>query len=108
MDDLNYIRTLLEKSGSFDIDIYKDINLKKSHAPYEGTPKKHPTDKNILILLTNPFSKRSQFYEFSLESIGNIEDLGTITSEEGESAYMVRVWIKRGLTALKTEPFIVK
>ena len=61
MDELNYVRTLIEKSKGYDIEKYTDVDLKNSHTPFEGTPKKHPADKNILILLTDPFSKRSQF-----------------------------------------------
>lgn len=107
MENVKYVKKLIEQSASYEISKFKDNKIQDSHVPYEGSPKKHPTDDNILILLTDPFSRRSSFYEFSIESIGSIEELGTISSEDGSNAYMIRVWIRKGMTALKTEPFIV-
>ncbi|HOO70954.1 MAG TPA: hypothetical protein PK926_04255 [Spirochaetota bacterium] len=108
MEDIKYIKKLLSSSEKYAIDIFRDANFSLRHKPFEGTPKKHPTDDNILVLISDPFSRRSKFYEFSVESIGTIEEIGTRTSDHGESAYFIRVWIKKGLTALKTEPFIVE
>jgi hypothetical protein len=65
-------------------------------------------DENILILLTSPFTSDKKFYEFYVNSIGSIEEIGTITSEKGESAIKVRVWVKKGMPALKAEPFIIE
>ena len=89
MENVKYIKKLIEMSASYEVSKFRDIKLKDSHIPYEGSPKKHPTDENIIILLADPLSRRSNFYEFSIESIGKIEELGTITAENGESAYMI-------------------
>ena len=108
MEHIRYVKKLIEQTQQYEISQFRDKNIKNAFAPFEGSPKKHPSDDKILILLANPFSRRSQFYEFSVESIGDIEELGTVTSEKGESAYMIRVWVRKGLTALRTEPFIVE
>ena len=108
MENVKYIKKLIEMAASYEVSKFRNVKLKDSHIPYEGSPKKHPTDENILILLTDPHSRKSSFYEFSVESIGKIEELGTITSENGESVYMIRVWIRKGMTALKTDPFVVE
>ncbi len=108
MKEMQYVKKLLEMSKQYDVDTIREVNLGKTHRPFEGSPKKHPTDSNLLILIDSPFSAQKKFFEFSLESIGNIEELGTKTSEKGESAYLIRVWIKKGMPALKSEAFIVE
>lgn len=69
--------------------------------------KKHPHDDKILILMAEPFSKNKEFYEFTVDSIGQIEEIGTITNQDGESALQIRVWVKKGTPAIKSKPFIV-
>jgi hypothetical protein len=107
MENMLYVKKLLSMSHKYDVAFSQDVNHSHLFSPFEGSPKKHPTDENILVLIDDPFLRRSPFYEFSVESIGSIEEIGTVTSERGESAYFIRVWIKKGMTALKTEPFIV-
>ncbi len=104
-----YIKKLIEKSQkAFAVEKYRDADINLSHRTYVGTPKKHPHDTTILLLLTNPFSHTGDFYEFTVDSIGHIEEIGTTTNEEGESAMKIRVWIKKGMPAIKARPFIVK
>ena len=102
------LKKLLEISKKYQIEPFGEVNLKETHIPFEGTPKKHPQDEKVILLLLNPFSKNHSFYEFPIESIGNVEDLGTITSEKGQSVTKIRVWVKKGMPAIKSEPFIVK
>ncbi len=108
MNEIQYVKKLLELSKSYEIEKSGHINLNKTHTPFEGTPKKHPTDDNILILLTSPFTNNKKFYEFPINSIGSIEDMGTVTSESGETAYKIKVWVKKGMPGLLAEPFIVE
>jgi hypothetical protein len=107
MNDKNYIQKLLSNSKYYQIDKYRKTDFKKTHKPFEGTPQKHPHDDKILILVTDPFAKFNEYYEFSLESIGHVEDLGTISSETGHSVTKIRVWVKKGMPAIKSKPFIV-
>ena len=108
MNEFQYFRKLLEVSSSYDIEKSGEPDLIKTHTPYEGTPKKHPIDDNILILLTSPFTSNKKFFEFPISSIGSVEDLGTITSESGETAHKIKVWVKKGMPGLVAEPFIVE
>jgi len=108
MQDIHTVRKLLEGGKNYQVDTLRDINLREFCTPFEGIPKKHPGDKNVLILLTNPFTDKKDFYEFSLESIINVEELETMTTEKGESLCKIRIWVKKGVPALKTVPFIVK
>lgn len=103
------IRKLIEKSDKkFAVDTYRETDALKKYTVFEGTPKKHPNDDKILILLTDPFSKNHEFYEFTVDSIVNLEEIGTITNQDGESAIQVRIWIKKGMPAIKAKPFIVR
>ncbi len=108
MEDKQLVRKLLQISKKYDIDKYKNININETHAIFEGTPQKHSNDENLLILLPDPFSELKEFYEFSIDSIGNIEELGSISSEDGETVYRVRLWVKKGDLAIKSEPFIIE
>ncbi len=108
MKDKKYLKTLLEISKGFEIDKYRELNFDNTHKPYEGTPKKHPHDDKVLILLTDAYSNLNEYYEFSFDSIGHVEDLGTITSETGKSVYRIRVWVKKGMPAIRSSPFFVE
>jgi hypothetical protein len=104
-----YIKKLIEKSQKeFSVQKYMVEDFKTTHRVFEGTPKKHPNDGNIMILLTDPFSKKKDFYEFTVDSIGHIEEIGTITNQDGDSAMQVRLWVKKGTPAIKAKPFIVR
>jgi hypothetical protein len=104
-----YIRKLMEKSQKqFALEKYRESNIDVTHCFFEGTPKKHPNDDKILILLIDPFSKNKEFYEFTIDSIGQIEEIGTITNQDGESALQVRIWVKKGIPAIKAKPFVVR
>jgi inorganic pyrophosphatase len=107
MPEKRYIKKLLQISEKFDIDRYEDPDFIKSHVSFEGMPRKHATDARKIVLLTDPFSDENRFYEFPIGSISFIEEIGTITSEDGRSAQKLRLWIKRGTLGLRYTPFIV-
>lgn len=104
-----FIRELIQKSRKeFAVQAYRDADISRTHRAFKGTPKKHPYDDTLLILMTKPFSKNNEFYEFTVDSIGHIEEIGTITNEDGESAMHVRLWVKKGVPAIRSKPFIVR
>ena len=81
MEERRYVQKLLEINEHFTIDKKRNIDLKEDFIPFVGSPKKHPSNDNILMLITNPFDENKQFYEFYMDSISAIEEIGTISSE---------------------------
>lgn len=80
---------------------------KKSSCSFYGSPRKHPYDKNLVILVTDPFSEHTFYYEFNIQDILSIEEQPNITNLEGESVSMVRLWVKKNSIGLQCTPFIV-
>lgn len=107
MDEKIYVQKLLETNEQFSIDKIRNIDLREDFIPFIGSPKKHPSNDNILMLITNPFDENKQFYEFYMDSISAIEEIGTISSENCKSAYQIRIWVKKGAMAIRSETFIV-
>ena len=107
MEDKLYVKRLLEVSEQFSIDKIRNVNLREEFIPFEGSPKKHPSNENILMLITNPFDENKRFFEFYMDTISAIEEIGTITSDENKSIYQIRIWVKKGTMAVKSETFIV-
>lgn len=105
--DENYVQKLLEISKSSNIDKIRNINFRDEFIPFEGSPKRHPTNENILILISNPFEEDKKFYEFHLDTISAVEEIGTVTSGDNKSAYRIRIWVKKGTMAVKSETFLV-
>lgn len=108
MENRKYIQKLLGISDGYGIDRLRKKNLEKTHVAFEGTPKKHHHDNKMIILLVDPFSPSGEFYEFTMDSIGHVEDLGTITTEDGKSITKIRIWIKKGMPAIFSRRFTVE
>ena len=107
MEDKKYVQKLLEVSEQFSIDKIRNVNLREEFIPFEGSPKKHPSNENILMLITNPFDDNKKFFEFYMDTITAIEEIGTITSDDSKSIYQIRIWVKKGTMAVRSETFIV-
>ena len=75
---------------------------------FSGTPRKHPYDREKLILINAPFNPNTWFYEFGIIDIMHAEDLPSIVTETGENIRMVNLWIRKGSFALKILAFEVK
>jgi len=80
---------------------------KTNHIPFSGSPRKHPHDAARVILIADPFSDNTFYYEFRAKDITFAEDLPNITTLSGESVSMVRIWVKKQSIAVRCTPFIV-
>ena len=60
-----------------------------------------------MILIADPFSDNTFYYEFKAQDIAFAEDLPNITTLAGESVSMVRIWVKKQSIAVRCTPFIV-
>ena len=107
MEERIYIQKLLEISEQLSIDKMRNVDLREDLIPFVGSPKKHPSNENILMLITNPFDENKQFYEFYMDTISAIEEIGTIASENCKSVYQIRIWVRKGTMAIRSETFIV-
>lgn len=107
MDEKKYVQKLLEISKKYDVDKIRNINYSEEYRSFEGSPKRHPTNDSILILIVNPFDSNKHFYEFHLDTVTAVEELSTLSSDDNKSIYLIRVWVKKGTIAVKSETFIV-
>lgn len=80
----------------------------RENVAFTGTPRKHPYDPKKIILISDPLSANTVFYEFKLSQITHVEELSRQALENGESIQLVKIWIKKGSLALRYEPFIVE
>lgn len=61
-----------------------------------------------VLLLNDPGSTHAFFYEFRGEDIVYAEEAASLALPDGSTASMVRLWVRKGSTALKIEPFHVQ
>jgi len=107
LEDNKYVKRLLETSRQFNIDRLRQPDFKEDYSSFEGSPRRHPSNEKILLLVINPFDENMMFYEFNLDTVSAVEEIGTIASSDSKSAYQVRIWVKKGTLAVKSETFIV-
>ena len=102
------ISFFLEKVERFDLAPYeKRRGLSRTHVPFSGTPRRHPTDEARMVLLPDPLSSVVTYYEFALSDVEYAERLPNVVSLSGENCVMVRVWVKKGCVAVRSTCFIV-
>jgi hypothetical protein len=105
------LTTFLKKAETFEIQAYRRPadhgRLAETHIAYSGSPFKHPDNPKKIILVADPYSQNTFYYEFNREDITLAEDLPSIVNLENESLTMVRLWVKKGILAVRCTPFRV-
>lgn len=101
--------TMLETIEKFEIQTYKKSGgmEKKDHVPFSGSPRKHPWNPAKIILIVDPFTTNTFYYEFKIKDIGFAEELASMTNIDGESVSMARIWVKKHSVAIQCSPFVV-
>jgi len=103
----NFPKTL-EK---FEIETYKKPRsireLRKTHVPFSGSPQKHPYRPGKIVLIVDPYSSNSIYYEFNASDISFVEELPHIVDIEGEVVNMARIWVKKMSIGVRSTPFVV-
>ncbi len=103
------ISLLLDIEEKFEVQAYKKPkNMDQhTHIPFSGSPRKHPFEKGKLILIGDPFTTNTFYYEFKIMDIGFAEELPNMTTMDGDVISMARIWVKKQSVALRCTPFIV-
>jgi hypothetical protein len=102
------IEKFLERAKRFELEAYKRFpDLTLDHVAFSGSPQKHPYDEKKIILIVDPFSTHTFYYQFNMADIEGVEMLPSLVTADGESVTMARVWVKKGSIGLKSFPFVV-
>ena len=83
------------------------LDLARDSIAFSGAPRKHPYDDEKLLLIIDPFSEHTSFFEFRIADIAKVEDLPSIGTDSGDNLTMVRIWVKKGSLGVRFEPFEV-
>ena len=81
--------------------------LKKTHVAFSGSLRQHPRDSEMIILLADPYSGNTVFYEFKSDDIDCAEKLPNIVNSDGEDTPMVMLWVKKGSIGIRSAAFLV-
>ena len=102
--------SMLEPIEKFEIQTYKKSSHvdKKNYVPFSGSPRKHPWDLEKIILIVDPFTSNTFYYEFKIKDIGFAEELANMTNIDGEAVGMARIWVKKRSMAIQSTPFVVE
>ena len=96
----------------FEIQLYKRPKnlqaLKEAHVAFSGSPQKHPYDRSRVILISDPYSTSTTYYEFMKKDITYVEELPNLVNLDGDTVMMVRVWVKKGSIAVHSGAFVVE
>jgi hypothetical protein len=106
MQKTNYPQEAL----SFQVQAYrqpKDINtLRLENVSFAGGPRKHPYDPEKIILVADPYSTNTFYYEFAKNDIAFVEELPSVVDMDGNTLTMIRMWVRKGSIAIRSTPFI--
>ncbi len=99
-----------QESVSFQIQAYRKpkdlLALRAGNVSFTGSPRKHPYDAEKIILVADPYSTNTFYFEFEKADIAFVEELPSVVDMEGNTLTMIRIWIKKGSVAVRCTPFI--
>ncbi len=99
------------KAAKLEIEAYKKPKnykaLSKTHVAFTGSPQNHRYDPDKIILVADPFSTNTFYFEFHKGDISYAEELPSLANVAGEIITMVRIWVKKRSVAIQCTPFLV-
>jgi hypothetical protein len=95
----------------FEIEAYKRPKswkeLRKTHVSFSGSPLKHPYNAKKIILVVDPYSSNTSYYEFRNQDVTFVEELPSIVDMDGKTVTMVRIWVKKMSVGMSCSLFLV-
>ncbi len=82
--------------------------LKKTHVSFSGSLQRHPYDAKKIIVIADPFSSNTVYYEFKTKDISYLEELPNVVDINGKAISMVRIWVKKLSIGIRSAPFLVE
>jgi hypothetical protein len=108
MDD----SVLIKETENFEITKFKrpkDVqHLRETHVAFSGWPRKHPHDPFRVILVADPFSSNTFYYEFNIDDISFVEEMPNLINLDEKVIPIVRIWVRKRSFALRCTPFVVE
>jgi hypothetical protein len=99
-----------QEAVPFQIQAYrkpKDLSaLRHENVSFTGSPRKHPYDPDKIILVADPYSTNTFYYEFEKSAVALVEELSNVVDTEGNTFTMIRLWVRKGSVAVRCTPFI--
>ena len=94
----------------FEVQVYQrpsdEKRLRDTHIAFSGAPQKHPTNPEKIILVVDPCSDNTFYYEFAKNDISYVEELPSLVDMDGTTLTMIRMWVRKGSIAVRCTPFI--
>lgn len=84
------------------------FELRKTHVAFSGSLRRHRTDPEKIILVADPFSAETLYYEFHSKNIAYAEELPSIVDLDGQTVPMARIWVIKGSVGVRCTPFWVE
>jgi hypothetical protein len=81
--------------------------LRQVAVAFTGSPRGNP-DSSKVLLISDPFSQQAFVYEFRAADIVYMEEASSLALADGRMASIIRLWVRKGATALKLVPFLVQ
>jgi hypothetical protein len=95
----------------FEIEAYKRPKnlkeLRKTHVSFSGSPIQHPYDAKKIILVADPYSTNTSYYEFRNRDISFVEELPSTVDLDGKTVPMARIWVKKMSVGMLCSLFLV-
>lgn len=103
------IRDYLETEPLYDVTVYSNYtDLPREAVPFTGSPRKHPYDHTKVMIIQDPFTSKTCFYEFPASNILYVEERPNLVTDTGTNINMATFWVKKGTIGVKHEPFEVE
>ncbi len=102
------VQNYLETTPLHEITRYAaQSNYERDGILFTGTARKHPYDRQKLLLIPQPFATPHILYEFRLSDILHAENRSNLVMVNGESLPMIDLWVRKGSTGIVMHSFEV-